>query len=356
MRIKHLIAIMTIVLLTGCGQNQSKQDYRNIQKEVKTEIEVNTSACYYESGMKTDEISYVRNIANQVLQYFQHQKYDQLKPYLTKDLNDLLESKNIAEKKLDVFLPGASQILPAIPHFELETLYEIKTNPKSTEITGFCNDAHNDLKKGLYYKIKNPAAEQVAIFMLGRRGITSAGLSLAITNVDGKWLISNISVYPGGAASKTSYDMYQIANQLEQEGQTVPAYLYYQLITSITPINEIIPTYIANAYQSLDKLKVDLPGPKEDQIQDWQVEPEFYLPVYKLKLLPVKDKLVLLLGYLTETDDIEENNYEAQLLAKYVKEKYPALASYFSILIIEATFDIPEGTDYERYATSHKLQ
>lgn len=356
MKTKQLIILFTLVLLTGCGQDSSKPDFRNIQSELKNNMEVNTSTCFYESGMKTDEISYLRNLANEVLQYFKNQKYDQIKPYLTNDLNNLLESKGIKEKKLDVFLPGATQIIPAIENFELNSLYEIKTNPKSTEISGFCNDAHNDLQKSIYYKINNPSEEQVGIFMMGRRGLTSASLSLLIKKVDGKWLIDNISIYPGGAAGKTTYEMYQIASQLEQEGHDVPAYLYYELITSITPVNEIMPTFIANSYQSLSKLKVKIPGTKKDEIQDWQVEPNFYLPVYKLKILPVQDKLVILLGYITETDVVEENNHEAQMLAKYVKDNYPVLASYFSALIIEATFEIPEEANYERYATSHKLQ
>ncbi|MGD9581347.1 MAG: hypothetical protein AB7V50_08230 [Vampirovibrionia bacterium] len=355
---KLIISLLAILLISGCNQNQSKPDYRNFQPEEKIELPLNTGTCYYETSMKTEEISYVRNLADQVLQYFKHQEYGRIKPFLTEDFKKSLETKGIEEKKLDVFLPGASTILPAMPQFELISLYEVKTNPKSTEISGFCNDAHNDLERSVYYKFNNPSEDEVNIFMLSRRAATSASLNLDIRKINGQWLINNISVYPGGAAGKTSFNLYQIASQLEQEGNDLPAYLYYDLITSYTPVNDVIPTYIANSYQSISKLKekIDIPGPKENEIQDWQIEPEYYLPVYRLKILPVKDKLVLLLGYITETDDMQENNYEAQMLAKYVVKHYPVLANYFSDLIIEATFDVPTDTKYQRYATSHKLQ
>jgi hypothetical protein len=318
------------------------------------EIEKNKSLCMQETGMASQESTALRQIATKYGQFLISQDYQAIKPLLTEQLQTDLEKNNIAEKKLDVFLPGASQILKAIGAFKIEAIYKIETNPDSTEIQGVCKNLENPVEN-LFYKINNPTADMAALYLTGTKGKTFANSTILLVKKDNEWKINYISIFPGGAGGLTTYELYQYAAKYHEEGKKNLAYLLYELIASITPTGNLMPEYILKTHQAINDINVSLPDKEKQLYQEWKVAEDLALTVYEVKAMPVQDKLILFVGYLTDTDDLQLNDAESELLKNYIKNKYSDLAYFFTLLITEATFEVPQTEDYLHYSKLQKL-
>ncbi|MEW5821429.1 MAG: hypothetical protein AB1782_14655 [Cyanobacteriota bacterium] len=356
MKIKLLTLITILILISGCNRGQQIPDYSLMPKEFKYVINKNTFVCIQEKGVKADEARMIRNIANEIVQYLKHQDYSRIKQYLSPELQTTLESKGIKENKLDTFLPGASQIMSAIPGFQLQSLYLIKTNPESTKISGVCTTPKESNENSLYFNINNPKEDQAGAIFIGRRGQTAAQMSLLLSKINNEWKVTHFSIYPSGAIGNTSFNLYQIASQYKTQGKKNLAYVYYKLLTDISPVETVMPGYIFDSYNALKELNVTLPSKKDPEPTEWEVDTDYVIPVYDLKIMPVNDKIVLHVAYLTETDDVEVNTEESELIKEYIIKNYPDLSTYFNILITEATFEIPVEPDYEKFMKLYDLK
>lgn len=353
---KALIPVIVALSILGCHQKPTTTDYSLMQNDFKYNVSKNNYVCIQEMAMKADDSRYARNLAKELVNYFKHQQYSRLKPFLTPQLQTLFESKDIENNKLDIFLPGASQILGQMENFELTTLYMIKTNPQSTKISGFCHGPKENLEKGIYFNIQKPAPDEISVIMLGKRGETIVLVSFIAIPQGKEWKISHLSLYPGGANSQTSYNLFQIAQQFQSENKKYLAYMYYQFITDMTPIDQVLPEFIKVAYDDMTASGIALPSKNKGITQDWEVEPGYPLQVYDFRIMPVNNQFVLFVAYLTESEDVQQNDLESNLLKDYITLNFPEITTYFDFLITEATLEIPEGPDYKRYAKSHNFK
>jgi hypothetical protein len=350
---KIITTILLVLLCSGC-LNPKKNITPSEPVTKEPVIEKNKSLCMLETGIKSSDALAIKETANKFAAYLVNQKYEDIQPFLTRQYQKILEDKGIKESNLDVFLPGASQIAKAIGNFSIKYFYKIETNPESTEVQGICMKEPGNTQN-IAYNVINPQPEMAAVFISGVKGSTFANAILLLVKKETAWEINYATVYPGGAGGQTTAELYQYARKYHQEGRLNVAYLLYKLILDISPRGTLVPEFIISSQEAVNSMGVILPDKELQKYEEWQVADDLILPVYELKTMPVQDSIVLFAGYITETEDTNFNDVESQLLTKYIKRRYPDLAYYFTLLITEATFEVPQTEDYLHYSKLQKL-
>lgn len=352
---KKILLIIIAISLAGCINKPPIQNNNQPQQPAKLVLPLNDYLCIKETGINTQEATVYRDLAREFIKYLKNQNYDNLKPSLTSALQKRLDEEDIKTNGLNVFYPESGTILPRIDNFIVKVLYKVQTNPKSTLIQGVCQADKVNLANNMFFKLNNPNEEQVIVYITGFRDTTQAN-AILLLNKDGvQWKIQYISIFPGDIAGKELYTLYQLAAQAEKEGRSNLAYLLYKLMLSITPKTSILPEYIIKAYQSLGTLKVSVPEKEKQNPQEWPVSESDTLLVYDLKAMAVLDKIVLFVGYISESEDTNTNDAESTMLKDYIKKTYPDLSYFFTILITEATKEVPETEDYINYRKLQKF-
>lgn len=335
---KACLTALFSLILVGCANNKTIPDYRTPQNDVKVDIAINESMCIKESGMNTADITAIRQSAQKFIEYLINKDFKNLQPYLLPVLDKSLIGKGIEEKKLDVFFGNANERLKEFHNYNIVAIYEIKTNPKSKILQGFCREEGEDISKNLFYNFADPTEESAAVLISGQQGKQKITATVLLNKLQNQWKIGFVSVYPGGVVGKSTYEITQLAATAEKDNKNEVAYLYDKLILTLTPKDPLMPEYIVNTYKSMENLQktqINLPQLELKKGQKWLVGPNQQLIVYDVSLIPTEDKMNVLITYQPLTPDPAELEVDAPLLAQYFKITYSDIAFNFPNIIIQ---------------------
>jgi hypothetical protein len=203
----------------------------------------------------------------------------------------------------------------------------------------------------------NAGGEDLAVASLWTPGMPySYTTTVTLRKRGPSWRLVGVHVSPSAYRGKTAADFFRVAEQFDERGRSVTAFLALGVARTLSGRGSSVTTVLRERIdQNLDALEKS-PGYTKE-LGTWTVDDRSYV-VHGFGLAATQSDLSVVVQYVTPGGLVRETlEQEADQLIAHMRTRYPELRGLFDAVVFEAYREAPTEKDaeYDAYRIARYL-